>query len=111
LQELRKIQEQFETETEAGMEELLQREKAKLNTSTMESLRTKLIAESIKLEGEMAWFQEYRMRMLWSAVRYHDDRKTRYFRHHDDILELPLGVQQKLHSELDLIDRGGVAKN
>jgi hypothetical protein len=101
----------FDTETAERLDALMDRERAKFEGKKLAELRAALTKRIVDLEGDMAWYQEYRIRMLFHACRKMESRKEHYFNDMEDILELPSPVQSQLMMALDQIDRGGDAKN
>jgi hypothetical protein len=106
LQELRTEQVKFEDEVQTRLDYLLDQEREKYKGRSLEALRKQLVKKSVDLEGDMAWYQEYRLQMLWNACRDNEDRKQRYFSHPDEVLELPQYVQTQLFNAFDALDRG-----
>lgn len=101
----------FVDEQEARFQELREAYVREFDGMTMDQLRRKLTKKIVELEGDMAWYAEYKMRMLYHAVRKVDSHNDHYFGSLEDILELPGHVQTQLMAALDNIDRGGDAKN
>lgn len=103
LQNLQVKFDEFQSQVEERYNQLIAHERAQLDRESEATLREKLVKAFINVESQMAWYQEYRVRMLHYACRYPDDRKRLYFRHRNDILELPVTIQSDLFTALDAL--------
>lgn len=105
IKNLQAVQEKFESEVEAQLEQKATVKRAALANGTAEDLREALIKKLIGVEGGMAWMQEYRIRMLYYTVRYPDNHKKLYFKNPDDIWDLPDSVRDQLQNLWDETDQ------
>ena len=96
----------FENEVKDTVEGVVQEKRVELRGMTDETLISRWVNRSIELESNMAWYQEYRVNMLYHAVREVDDHDKLYFNNRSEIEELPFYISMQLHDHMDNIDRG-----
>lgn len=104
--------EKFEAEVKEIADAAVQERIEELSIKSHEELINRFCNRSIELEANMAWFQDYRVNMLYLACRTPEDHDQLYFEDRSQIEELPYYISIRLHDELDRIDRGvGELKN
>ncbi len=97
----------FQDESDDRKKVLIEKEKGRLGLTELVKLVDDLRKARIDLEGQLVWFQEYRLRMLYYSVRYPKKRTSRYFDNMDQLTSLPAWVQQQILSDYDTFDAGG----
>lgn len=100
---------EFEDQVEAIVEVSRQVEIGKYKPMSIDDLRAKLRQLTIDAEGQMAWYEEYRLRMLHYACRELNNKDRPYFDGPYDILDLPSHVMNELLTHYDDLDAGGEA--
>lgn len=109
-EEIKRLEEQqfkFQREADARKKQLIDDRRKELGRVERAKLVDDLRKARIELEGQLVWFGEYRLRMLYYSVRYPDKKVRRYFDSMDQLLSLPAWVQQQILSEYDVFDAGG----
>lgn len=98
---------EFSEEVTARVAHLNVQEERRLESLNDSALREMLRERRVELEAELAWYQEYRQRMLYYTVRYPDKHERLYFSNLDQMLNLPAWLQQQLLNLYDQFDQGG----
>lgn len=104
IQRLSRIQENFETEVKARLEELVNDWKLQISVHVIEKLREDLVQQRIDLECDIAWFATFKFEQLYRAVRYTSDHTVLYFKNSNQIKALPRVVQEQLMEGLNEVD-------
>ena len=106
-EEMVKIQEEldvFAEEVNERKDLLDEDERRDMKMISVAKLRSRLMDELIDTETQLAWYQDYRMRQIFFAVRDPDDKRKPYFDSPDDILDLPPYVRQRLVNEYETME-------
>lgn len=107
FQRLAAIQDTFEKEVTDRIRELMDDYEAELVLSDdPKTLRKDYITRHIANEADFAWFVEYRTQMLYYSCRDPEDHNTLYFEDANEVLDLPLEIQQELYNMYDRITKG-----
>ena len=104
---LLEIENRFAAEVKERRDALLATEEARLKGLGYTKLREVYRDTRINLEGELLWFQEYKMWMIYYACRYPEKHEKSYFTNKDQLMQLPSWVQQEILSRYDDFDQGG----
>lgn len=107
LLRLEEVSKKFGAEVDERRQVLADGETALLGNAETEELRERVHESRVELDAHLAWFQEYRMRMLYYSVRYPGKHEKRYFDNMDQLMQLPGWVQQALLGQYDEFETGG----
>lgn len=106
LVRLNEEQKEFQKEVDEKKEILLERERAKLMAESATTLREKLRKKMVELEVGMAFFQEYKGRLLYFSCRMPEDKSTLYWSSPEDLWEQPQFIQSQILSAYDDLEMG-----
>jgi hypothetical protein len=98
--------EQFEEEKKERQEAIADLKLEELMRSKESELRKEFKKRWVDIEAGLAYYQEYRLWMLYYAIRDIDNHATLYFQDPNDVLELPSTVQAQFFSAYEAIDMG-----
>lgn len=98
--------EKFEKEKAERLVEIKDLSKEKYMRRKESELRKEFKKRWTDIEAGLAYYQEYRVWMLYYAIRNEGNHSEFYFENSDDVLELPQMVQAQFFSAYEAIDMG-----
>ncbi len=106
LKKLEVIEQTFAGEVEARLEELQLNERENIELDKTDVMREKVLEYKINTESELAWFEQYTLRMIHFSVRYPNEHDLIYFEKHTDVMELPVEVRSQIFAAYEQLDGG-----
>lgn len=106
LKRLNAEQEEFQAEVEERFSVIRAREAAKLGAKSEQDLRLALQKQLMELDVGMAFYQEYKSRLLYFSCRDPENKEKFYWSSPEDIWDQPQFVQQAIINAVDALEVG-----
>ena len=106
LKNLMGVIDKFEKEKAERLESIKEAKTESYMRKKESELRKDFKKRWIDIEAGLAYYQEYRLWMLYYAIRTEDNHHEFYFKNSNDVLELPSTVQAQFFSAYEAIDMG-----